>query len=97
MLENTEQSIKCGCAVPNKNSKTKGEINKNLMIVEKIEGLMNQVNDLVSQLEPGLNGFEQSSKDNEIRRRRRTMKSQAFDEINLFQTTTQHELRKAFE
>jgi len=64
--------------------------NKNMMIIERIQGLMSEVNVLVSDLEP-LSATAQITSD------KRTIRSQALDEINLFQTTTQHELRKAFE
>jgi len=64
--------------------------NKNMMIIERIQGLMSEVNVLVSELEP-------LSATAKVTCEKRTMRSQALDEINLFQTTTQHELRKAFE
>lgn len=44
--------IKCGVAVPNKNSKTKGEINKNLMIIQQVDGACKVALELLAQITP---------------------------------------------
>lgn len=75
-------------------------INKhpNLKIIEEIEGLISQVNEKVEDLDVGAfgavpNDFDVSGKMNE----RAVLKSQALEEIDLFQKTTLLvELRKAF-
>ena len=59
--------------------------NKNLMIIEEIEGLMSQVNEKIDGLRNDKNFMQQ------------TEVSLALEEIDLFQKTTLFELRKAFE
>ena len=63
--------------------------NKNLMIIEEIEGLMSQVNEKIHKLT-----FSHDSSDIT---KKQTLWSQALEEIDLFQKTTLFELRKAFE
>ena len=67
--------------------------NKNLMIIEEIEGLISQVNDKLCELEP----VEDTKNFNDVARKKWTLKSQALEEIDLFQKTTLFELRKVFE
>lgn len=43
---------KCGFAIPNKNSKTKGELNQNLMIFTQIDGSCKMIYQLLNQLKP---------------------------------------------
>ena len=64
--------------------------NKDLMIIEEIEGLMSQVNEEVEQLEAPI------ATDSTINKRLE-LKRQALEEIDLFQKTTLFKLRKAFE
>ena len=66
-----------------------GQPNKNLMIIEEIEGLMSQVNDKIHKLTFSHNTLDITKK--------QTLWSQAIEEIDLFQKTTLFELRKAFE
>lgn len=62
--------------------------NQNLMIIEEIEGLLNQVNGKL---------YELSEPQPIIMKCQKTLRSQAIKEIDLFQKTTLFELRKAFE
>lgn len=66
--------------------------NQNLMImiVEKIEGLLGQVNENIEELEVlGENA--------DVTNKRTILKGKAFEEIDLFQKTTLFELRRCFE
>ena len=74
------QEIKTGAAVRN----------KNIMIIEEIEGLMTQVNNKLDELE-----VMSVTSDNTDKRDK--AQHQATEEIDLFQKTTLFELRKAFE
>ena len=64
--------------------------NKNLMIIEEIEGLMSQVNEKLESLptqEIPINKWN----------KQKHYKNQALEETDLFQKTTLFDLRKAFE
>ncbi|MCK5016940.1 MAG: hypothetical protein KAS32_07690 [Candidatus Peribacteraceae bacterium] len=81
--EDAEQPIKTGCAIP------VDQPNQNLMIITEIEGLMSEVNErldeiIITDKIPG----------DSVRKLR---KSQALEEIDLFQKTTLFDLRKDFE
>ena len=64
--------------------------NQNLMIIEEIEGLFSQVNDKLESL--NVPTVTDSTINEELR-----LKSQALEEIDLFQRLTLFDLRKAFE
>ena len=63
--------------------------NQNLMIITEVEGLMSQVNEKLGNIV-----ITQELVGDSVRKLRR---SQALEEIDLFQKTTLFELRKAFE
>ena len=62
--------------------------NKNLMIIEEIEGLISQADDKLGELNM-LITMDDSKQSKQI--------SQTLEEIDLFQKTTLFELRKTFE
>ena len=66
--------------------------NQNLIIITEIEGLLSQVNNKLYDLSPG-DLTKYNAKVGEIR----VELANAREEIDLFQKTTLHELRKAFE
>lgn len=63
---------------------------ENLKIIKEIEGLISQVNEKIEQL--GAPTTTDSTVNEKLR-----LKSQAFEEINLFETTTLFKLRKLYE
>ena len=64
--------------------------NKNLMIIEEIEGLISQVNEKLDSLPTQKTPINSWNK-------QKHYKNQALEEIDLFQKTTLFELRKVFE
>ena len=64
--------------------------NQNLMIIEEIEGLLSQVNDKLKKL-------DYRSVTSKMSLKRDKTRSQALEEIDLFQKTTLFDLRRAFE
>ena len=78
----------CNCkdCMPKSIEKQFEQPNKNLMIITEIEGLISQVNEKLGKLEePWKYNYKT------------LVKSQAIEEIDIFQKTTLFELRKAFE
>ena len=82
----------CNCidCMPKSIEKQFEQPNKDLMIIEEIEGLMSQVNEKVFELQKMIYKGDSANK-------RYELISQALEEIDLFQKTTLFELRKAFE
>lgn len=72
------------------------EPNKNLMIIEKIEGSMNEANESLESLENNLLNRDQSAQKKPPYIRKQAI-DKALEEIDLFQKTTLFELRRAFE
>jgi len=58
--------------------------NENIVHINIIEGLLSQVNEHIAKIE-------------EENHSQKTAKDLAFEEMNLFQTTTLHNLRKQYE
>lgn len=82
-IEDAHEPVGCPDLEAMHSNKTAEQPNKNLMIIEEIEGLISQVNEKLERLE----AYYGKSK----------VKNQALEEIDLFQKTTLFELRKAFE
>lgn len=83
-LEMEEPSPKCNCL--NCQEKKIEQPNHNLMIITEIEGLMSQVNEKLEKLEVWHYVTKQ-----------KPLRSQALEEIDIFQKTTLFELRRSFE